>query len=157
MTHQTSAPHNPPPPVPGTHPAGWYPFGHDALRYWDGYEWTDNIAPRPPQQTFGMNDSTYAVLMHLGALFVSFLVPLVMWLVKRDSSAFIDHHGKQALNLQITMWIVGIVSIPLMFVIVGFFTFFAAIVLCFVFAIVAAIKAGKGEYYTIPVAIQFLR
>ena len=41
------APLPPPPSVP----AGWYPDAADAvlLRYWDGVQWTEHTAPRPPQ------------------------------------------------------------------------------------------------------------
>lgn len=41
----------PPPPPPPSIPAGWYPDAADAvlLRYWDGEQWTEHTAPRPPQ------------------------------------------------------------------------------------------------------------
>lgn len=41
------APLPPPPSVP----SGWYPDAADAvlLRYWDGEQWTEHTAPRPPQ------------------------------------------------------------------------------------------------------------
>lgn len=40
-----------PPPPPPSVPAGWYPDAADAvlLRYWDGEQWTEHTAPRPPQ------------------------------------------------------------------------------------------------------------
>lgn len=41
----------PAPPPPPSVPAGWYPDSADAvlLRYWDGEQWTEHTAPRPPQ------------------------------------------------------------------------------------------------------------
>lgn len=34
-------------------PPGWYPHAQapNALRYWDGAQWTESYAPLPPQQT----------------------------------------------------------------------------------------------------------
>jgi len=49
--------------------------------------------------------------------FGQFLLPLVLWLSNRNQSAFVDYHGKQALNFQISMFLygllVGMVSIPI--------------------------------------------
>lgn len=47
---ESTATPTPPPPPPGI-PAGWYPDQADAvlLRYWDGSQWTEHTAPRPPQ------------------------------------------------------------------------------------------------------------
>lgn len=46
-----SQPAPPPPPPPPSVPAGWYLDSADAvlLRYWDGEQWTEHTAPRPPQ------------------------------------------------------------------------------------------------------------
>lgn len=48
--------------------------------------------------------------------FGQFLLPLVLWLSNRKQHDFVDYHGKQALNFQISMFLysflVGIVSIP---------------------------------------------
>lgn len=44
-------PSQPAPPPPPSVPSGWYPDAADAvlLRYWDGVQWTEHTAPRPPQ------------------------------------------------------------------------------------------------------------
>lgn len=33
-----------------TTPAGWYPDGQGATRYWDGLRWTGHVAPAPAAQ-----------------------------------------------------------------------------------------------------------
>ena len=112
----------------GTAAPGWYPVDHLSQRYWDGYEWTNHVAPLPAEvaagqqgaQNDGMATSdqrTYALIMHLGSLFIGFLVPLVMWLVKKDESPFIDDHGKQLMNWHISLVIYFIISMVLILVI----------------------------------------
>lgn len=103
-----------------------------------------------------------ATIMHLGGFAslvagpVSILIPLIIWLLKREDSPFLDDHGKEALNFQISWWIWTFVSGILIFVIIGIFMLMALGVLWIVFMIVAAVKASKGEYYRYPMTIRFL-
>ncbi len=158
---------------PGTDPQssdtaapGWYPVDHLSQRYWDGYEWTNHVAPLPAAGavaqygaqyggTATSDQRTYALIMHLGSLFVGFLVPLVMWLVKKDESPFIDDHGKQLMNWHISLVIYFIISMVLILVIIGIFLFLLLIVLHVVFSILGAVAANKGDSYKYPLAIQF--
>ncbi|HEX8972313.1 DUF4870 domain-containing protein [Oryzihumus sp.] len=98
----------------------------------------------------------WALFAHLGGTFLSFLVPLVIYLVYKDRDPFVRRHSSQALNFHITLFIVYLVSIPLMFIIIGFFTFLAAAICAIVFTIMAAIAANAGRDYTYPLAIQFV-
>ncbi|MGY5354828.1 DUF4870 domain-containing protein [Wenyingzhuangia sp. IMCC45467] len=49
----------------------------------------------------------------------NFLGPLILWLLNKDKSEFIDNHGKQAVNFQLSMLLYGIVigtiAIPFFF------------------------------------------
>lgn len=76
------------------------------------------------------SERQYAMFNHLAGLLsladffvVGFITCLVMWLVRRDDSAFLDDHGKEALNFQISLtlyWIgLAIVSIPFLIVTLG--------------------------------------
>ena len=141
---------------------GWYPVDHLSQRYWDGYEWTPHVAPLNPGGAPGLSgvmatsdQRSYALVMHLGSLFVGFLVPLVMWVIKKDESPFINDHGKQIMNWTISATIYGIISFVLIFVIIGIFLILALVVLHVVFSVQGAIAANKGERYKYPLAIQF--
>ena len=53
-------------------------------------------------------EKTHAMLCHLlsftayvGIPFGNVLGPLIMWLVSKDKSAFVDRHGKAAVNFQL--------------------------------------------------------
>ncbi|MCP3980944.1 MAG: DUF4870 domain-containing protein [bacterium] len=85
------------------------------------------------------------------------LGPLIIWLIKREDHPFIDEQGKEALNFQITMFIAAMISIPLMFVLIGFVLLLVVLVVDVVLAIIAAIKANEGESYRYPFAIRLIQ
>ena len=92
----------------------------------------------------------WSMFAHLGGMFLSFIVPLVIYLVYKDRDPFIRRHSAQAMNFHITIFIIYVVSIPLMLILVGFFTFFAAMICSVIFTIMAAVAANKGEQFTYP-------
>ena len=96
------------------------------------------------------------MLAHLGGLLFGFLVPLIIYLIKKDESPYLKHHAAEALNFQITVFIALMVSVVLIFVIIGIFLFLAVIVASWVFGIIAAIAANKGEWYRYPMTIRMI-
>ena len=89
--------------------------------------------------------------------FGSIIGPLVVWLTKKDQSEFIDHHGKESLNFQITMAIAFLVSFVLMIIVIGIFLVIGLAIFELVVIIIAAIKANDGEHYQYPFAIRFIK
>ena len=85
-----------------------------------------------------------------------FFAPLVIYLIYKDRDPFIRRHAAQAMNFQIIVAIVLVVSVPLAFVIIGLFTGAAAIVAFYVFSILAAVAANKGEPYDYPFIPQMI-
>lgn len=103
------------------------------------------------------DERTLAMLAHVLGIFVSFLAPLIIYLVKKDESPFVSEHAKESLNFQISMAIYYTVSIILIAVIIGilgliFLGFFSLVV-----GIVAAIKALDGKPYRYPMCIRFIK
>jgi uncharacterized Tic20 family protein len=102
-----------------------------------------------------------AVLLSAGTL--GFVVPLIMWLIYRERSALVDHHGKQNLNLQLTGLIVGIGAVILGVITLGFGflltgpLWFAYFIYSIVMSFVAGSAAQNGEYYRIKFMINFLK
>ena len=100
-----------------------------------------------------------AMLIHLLGILTGFIGPLILWLVKKDESRYIDHHGKEAVNFMITTFIV---SIPLLFFVfitfgLGFIIYFPWIIMILVFDILACIEANKGSWHRIPLTIRLIR
>ena len=88
---------------------------------------------------------------------LGFVAALVMYLVFRDRGPFVRHHTANALNVQIIVGIVMLVSIPLMFVLIGFVTFAAAWLFAVVVHIIGAVKANNGEWWNPPMTPNFVK
>lgn len=125
----------------------------------------------PPTPMLESEARNWAMLIHVLAVIVmflsgglfSFVAPLVVWLVYRERSALVDFHGRQNLNLQITLLIVGILATVLgvLTIGVGFLVTLpvwgAYWIYAVVVSIIAGVKAQSGEYYRIRFNIPFIR
>ncbi len=102
------------------------------------------------------NDRNIAVLTHLGGIFFGLIPALIVWLLKKDDSAFIGEQSREALNFQITVLIGYIVAWVLAWILVGLallpLIYVGNLVLC----IVAAVKVSKGENYQYPLALRLI-
>ncbi len=84
------------------------------------------------------------------------LAPLIIWLVKREESAFVDNQAKEALNFQITYSIYALICGVLTLACVGFFLLIALGVAWVILAIVAAVRANEGVAFRYPLTIRLL-
>ena len=107
--------------------------------------------------TATQEDKTIALLTHLGGIFFGFIPSLVVWLIKKDSSAFVGEQAKEALNFQITMLIAFAISYVLIFIVIGFFLLWALAIANLVLCIVAGVKANTGENYRYPFALRLIQ
>ena len=137
-------------------PEGWYPDTTGQQRYWNGEAWTEHVATPVAPVKKPTDSKTLATVMHVSAIFLGFIGPLVVYLVYPDDE-FLRDHSRQALNFQITAFIGVLVSIPLAFVLIGIFTMFAIIILALVLHIMGAVAASKGERYDFPLTINFIK
>lgn len=125
--------------------------------------------PPPPSGSPSAEERQWAMFAHLSAILgifiggLTFVGPLVIWLIKKDTMAFVNDQGKEALNFQITisivmvaLWIVTIftlfllspLTIPVM-MLVG--------LVALVFVVIAGIKANEGVAYRYPFAIRLVK
>jgi len=114
------------------------------------------------ENTASSDDRTMAMLCHLSAFagvvipFGNIIGPLVIWLLKKDSSPYIDYHGKESLNFQIAFTIYMIVALLLMMVLIGFILAPILGIGGLVLMIMAAIKAKDGEEYRYPFIFRLI-
>ncbi len=98
-----------------------------------------------------------AMLGHLLAIFTGFLGPLIIWLIKKDDAPFVERHGREALNFQLTILIAMFVSGLLAVFCIGFIFMMVIWIVDIIFCIIAAVKASKGEEYSYPMTIRFVK
>jgi len=102
-------------------------------------------------------EKMWAMLCHIGAIILGFIAPLVIWLVKKDESAFVDDQGKEALNFQITMTLAFIITGFLTVVFIGFILVPLLAIFNLIMLIIAGIKANDGIKYRYPINIRFIK
>lgn len=112
---------------------------------------------------------SWAMACHLAALSVFVtgigivLGPLIVWLVKKDEMPFVNDQGKEALNFNITLCLLGVAMglfVLITFGIGALLVLPLSIligVLWLIVTIVAAIKANDGEYYRYPFALRLIK
>lgn len=105
------------------------------------------------------DDRTMAMLAHLLALVLGILGPLIIWLIKKDQSAFVDDQGKEALNFQIAVLIAFAASGAITLVTCGFgFPLAMAIWIAnIVFVIIGGLKANEGVAYRYPLTLRLIK
>jgi hypothetical protein len=109
------------------------------------------------------DERQWALLAHLSGLIasflggMSFLGPLIVWLIKKDQSAFVADQAKEALNFQIAVTIALVVSFAIgAATCVGFLLIPVVVIGSLVFAIIAAMEANKGVVYRYPYTIRLV-
>lgn len=112
-------------------------------------------------QTTTRVDRPLLVITHLTQLlsyiigFGGFITPLIIWLTSRNSVEGMDEHGKAILNLQLSLLLYIVLSIPAILLLgLGIITLIATAILGFILPIVNAVRALNGEspsyFMTIP-------
>jgi len=98
------------------------------------------------------DERTWALLGHLGQFLIGIFAPLIVYLVKKDESAFLRHHGAQGLNLGITQLIYLVFNLVLSVLTLGLWLIptFVVGVMQLVLLIMAAVAGNRGEWYRFP-------
>jgi uncharacterized protein len=101
------------------------------------------------------DDRLWATLAHLSILLgvTTVLGPLVIWLIKKDKSPFVDDQAKEALNFQLSCLVASLVTtascvlVPLALVV---------IIGGLVYGVIAGIEANKGNTYRYPYTFRMI-
>lgn len=85
------------------------------------------------------------------------LGPLIVWMLARDKSPFINEQGKESINFQITMSIAAFVAFLLIFVAVGVFLMPIIALVDLILIIIAAVTVYQGKAYRYPFSLRLLK
>jgi uncharacterized protein len=119
-------------------------------------------AEQPPVKAEERQWGMFAHLAALAGLFVgglTFVGPLIVWLIKKDQSKFVDYHGKESLNFQLNILIYYVLTMVVTLVTCGV-TFplpLAVLVYSIVMPIIAGMAANKGESYQYPLTFRIIK
>ena len=113
----------------------------------------------------------YASWIHFGSLIawassvffssgIAFAVPplvaLAMWQIRKTDSAFIDDHGREALNFQISLVLIGLILIPLVFCGVGIVGFMILPFFGIIGSVLGGVAALRSELFRYPACIRLI-
>lgn len=117
-----------------------------------------NQSKNPHQfQNLSTQDKQLSMLLWILALFTNFVGPLILWVMKKDESEYLNQQGKNYFNYAISYAIYAAVSFVLMAILIGYVTTFVLTVVCTVYTILGIITTNKGEDYVVPFTIEFIK
>lgn len=114
----------------------------------------------------GNEERTLALIAHLSGIagivgggFLGFVGPLIVYLWKGESSPYVSAQAKEALNFQITLFLIATVCALLTAVTCGalFLLLFVPMVLQVIFGIIAALAVRDGKDYRYPFNWRLVR
>jgi hypothetical protein len=113
---------------------------------------------KPPKSG---QETKWAMICHLAALAGYVLPvgnvvgPLVVWMMKRKESGFVNRQGKEVLNFQISMTVYALIAVLIPLLGVLLVTLIALVDL--ILLIMAAVRAKEGVEYRYPLAFRLIK
>jgi uncharacterized protein len=101
-------------------------------------------------------EKMWAIGAHLGPLVLGLIAPLVVWLVFKDRSRFLDRTGKEALNMQISYLVYGLVAGFSIILLIGIVLVPLVMLAWLVLMIVATVKVANFEDYRYPLIFRLI-
>ena len=111
-------------------------------------------SPMQPSVAPTSDERTMAILSHVLTIVFPLVAPLVIYLVKKDESKYIEAHAKESLNFQIT---VMLVCIGLVVTVIGILLLWIVGIVALVLVIIATINASDGKLYRYPFSWRLIK
>jgi uncharacterized Tic20 family protein len=107
--------------------------------------------------------NNWAMILHLSMLsglvvpLAGLVVPIVIYVLKKDSVPGLKPHGYVVFNWMISALIYAIISMILLIVVIGGFMLAALGLVSLIFPIIGGVKASEGEVWPYPLSIKFFK
>jgi len=107
--------------------------------------------------------NTWAMILHLSMLsglivpMAGLIVPIVIYVLKKDHLPGLRPHGYVVFNWMISAFIYAIISIILMVIGIGVLLLGALALVSLIFPIIGGVKASEGEVWPYPLSIKFFK
>ncbi len=111
-----------------------------------------------------LGEKEWGALTHAAALLgillpiALVLGPMVVWMIKRNESDFVNTQGKEAVNFQLTIVVASFILMFLSMVAKVFMLFATLLLLTgFIFGAIAAVNIYQGKNYRYPFAVRLIK
>lgn len=107
------------------------------------------------------DERTMVILAYLLGIPFGILAPLIIWLIKKDQSAYVNDQGREVVNFHLTLLLCSFLFFFAM--IIPFINCLAFIVLAaisvasIIFCVLGAIKASEGVLYRYPLNFRLIK
>ncbi len=102
----------------------------------------------------------YATWIHFSGLFIpvgNFLIPMILWLLKRGESHYIDQQGREVMNFQLTIIFYAIFALILIATPVGWIFVPVILLLHLTGTLAGTLKTWQGRVFRYPVTFRVIR
>jgi len=123
------------------------------------------IENKPAQKEAPTNrdENMWAMFCHLSALvgfaipFGNIIAPLIIWTLKKDEYPHVNDQGKEAINFQLSITVYILISVILVFVVIGIPLLIILGIFSLIMTVIAALNANDGNKYRYPFTIRFIK
>ncbi|MGJ8671588.1 DUF4870 domain-containing protein [Rubritalea sp.] len=125
----------------------------------------ENHTPQPDAlHILSTQEKNWAMFAHLstflgwiGIPLANIIAPLIIWQIKKETMPFAAEQAKEALNFQISLTILAVISAILIMVFIGIIGLIAIGIAQLIFTIIASLKANEGIAYRYPMTIRLIK
>lgn len=118
---------------------------------------TSEPTPTYPILPVTTSDKVLMILCHVSPFVgAPFLLPFIVWLVKRKDPDLVAAHAAEALNFHLSYAFYAICCIPLTFILIGVPLMIAIAIASAILAVIGAVRASDGVLYRYPLTIRLV-
>ena len=108
----------------------------------------DDDAPKKKKK-LSDDDKLWGMLAHFSSFIMGIIGPLVVMMMYKEKSKFVEAHAKEALNFDITMVIIVFCTLGCGVIVVA--------PMSLIYHIMAGLAANKGEKYKYPMTLRLVK